>query len=94
MKVTIAPCFLPKKLGRPVAVEDLTAIGPAMRLLRKGAGMTQAEMAEVLGIERTSMTNTENGRQVVTLDRLSKLADFVGAELEIRFLPPNLDASA
>lgn len=65
-----------------------------MRLLRKGAGMTQAEMAEVLGIERTSMTNTENGRQVVTLDRLSKLADFVGAELEIRFLPPNLDAAA
>jgi len=47
--------------------------------------MTQVEMAKVLDVERTSVTNMENGKQVVALNKLEALATFLGAELRISF---------
>lgn len=51
--------------------------------------MTQVEMARVLDVERTSVTNMENGKQVVALNKLEALAQFLGAELRICFHLPS-----
>ena len=58
-----------------------------LRTLRKTAGMTQADVAKAIGVERTSVVNMEARNQVVRFEYLDKLADFVGVELVLTIAP-------
>lgn len=49
-----------------------------IRMYRKAAGMTQEELAETVGIVRSSIANTEAGRQNFSLRRLGRIADALG----------------
>jgi putative transcriptional regulator len=49
-------------------------IGNAIRQLRKQSKITQQEMADHLGIQRTSVVNIEYGRQHTTLHNLYMIA--------------------
>lgn len=51
-------------------------IGKEIRRRRERAGLTQAALAQHIGLERTSITNIERGRQrmlVHTLDRIARV---------------------
>lgn len=48
--------------------------GLTVRALRESAGMTQARLAQKLGLVRTSVVNIEAGRQRVLLDDLIPMA--------------------
>ena len=67
--------------------EDTTpassCLGEAMFALRKAARMTQAEVAEVIGVNRTSVTQYETGKTRVDLYQLTKLASYLGLEVVI-----------
>ncbi|HTZ87266.1 MAG TPA: helix-turn-helix transcriptional regulator [Solirubrobacteraceae bacterium] len=54
--------------------------GSRLRTRRKAAKLTQGELAERVGLTRTSITNIEAGRQHVVLHQLFLLASNVGAE--------------
>jgi transcriptional regulator with XRE-family HTH domain len=44
-----------------------------IRDAREGAGLTQAELADALGITRAAVTSIENGRSTLTLRNLEEL---------------------
>jgi transcriptional regulator with XRE-family HTH domain len=49
-------------------------LGLAIRARRKQLGLTQAQIAESSGIERSHITRIEGGRWVPRLDTLGRLA--------------------
>jgi transcriptional regulator with XRE-family HTH domain len=62
-----------KEVG-PADLADLNRrFGEAVRAQRVRAGITQAALAQAIGLERTSVTNIESGIQTVTVPTLVKL---------------------
>lgn len=58
-----------------------TALGERIRRAREGhpsGRMTQAALADVVGLERTSITNIEKGNQKIPLHMLYRLCDALG----------------
>ena len=64
-----------------VATDFLEAFGRAVRHLRQARGMTQAELADRLGLGRTSITNLERGGQNPPLSLLPEIAGALGVDL-------------
>ena len=60
-------------------------LGKAIRALRKMQGMTQKELADKAGMERTSITNIELGNQVLTERTIRALADAMGYTVHVTF---------
>ena len=54
--------------------------GELLRAHRSKAGLTQSQVAARVGLQRTSITNIEQGRQHLPLHQLFRLASAVGAE--------------
>jgi len=54
-------------------------LGAKLRAKREATGLTQADVAEVAGISRTSLTNMEGGRQRILVDQLVLLCGKLGA---------------
>jgi transcriptional regulator with XRE-family HTH domain len=66
-------------------------LGGRLRELREGAGgrrkLTQAELAQLVGLERTSITNIEKGAQKVPLHILYRLCGALQVDIS-QILPP------
>ncbi len=58
----------------------LTRIGGLIRDARRHKGMTQAELAELLGTSQGAVTRIEAGRQNLSLDMLAKIGDALDSE--------------
>jgi transcriptional regulator with XRE-family HTH domain len=56
-------------------------IGAQIKRVRESAGMTQEDLAEILNLKRTSITNIERGNQRPTLDTLYRLCEQFGLEI-------------
>jgi transcriptional regulator with XRE-family HTH domain len=72
----------------------LFEIGKEIREKRKSRGFTQAELAEILGMSRTTIGQIEKGTvQDVGVRKLIRLLDYLGLELRVRPLgkPPTLE---
>jgi transcriptional regulator with XRE-family HTH domain len=63
-------------------------IGDRIRQGRKELKLTQAELAQRMGFERTSITNIESGKQHTPLHLLYKLCAML--EMDIKSLLPDL----
>lgn len=60
----------------------LVKIGARIRGLRKKQGMTQAELGEAVGLQRSGIAKYENGRfKSITIERLDLFAEVLGADL-------------
>ena len=55
-----------------------------LRILR---GLTQAELAQRVGTQQPSIARLESGRDVPTLTFLRRVAQALGARLEVRIVP-------
>ena len=69
-------------------------IGKTIREARKNCKMTQEELAEKLGMSRTTIGQIENGTvQDVGVRKLIRLLDLLGLELKVRSKgrPPTLE---
>jgi transcriptional regulator with XRE-family HTH domain len=55
--------------------------GERLRKLRKQRGWTQAEMADVLGLDRSYLAEIEEGKRNVCLLNLKVIADGLGTSL-------------
>ena len=72
----------------------LFEIGSQIRLARKNRGLSQAQVAAVLGMSRTTIGQIENGTvQDVGVRKLIRLLEFLELELRVRPAgqPPTLD---
>ena len=58
-----------------------------IKALRRMRYMTQAELAKAAGLERTSITNIETGRQQLTESTVNAIAEALGCTVQIRFVP-------
>ncbi len=58
------------------------SIGNALKYLRKKRGYTQAEVAEKVGIKRTTYNSYENSKTVPPYDIVEKLADLYDVTIQ------------
>ena len=58
-----------------------------LRLLR---GMTQAELADIVGTRQPSIARLENGSSMPSLSFLERIAEALDAEVEIKIIPKAL----
>ena len=55
--------------------EQLASLGRRMRATRASKHMTQQELADAAGLERTYISMVENGRQNLTIEATLKIAN-------------------
>ena len=58
-------------------------IGKRIAELRKAKGLTQAQLAEKTGFSQSNIGRIETGRYSVGLDVLAKIAEALGASVEL-----------
>lgn len=58
------------------------SIGKKIKALRKTRGLTQAELADRLGLERASISNYETGKRAPHLHQLEQISKVLGVSLE------------
>lgn len=65
----------------------MESLGKSLKAMRKMRNMTQAQVASKAGLERTSITNIEAGKQVLTERTLHAIAAALGYQVKVRFVP-------
>jgi transcriptional regulator with XRE-family HTH domain len=66
-----------------VRVYNAKGLGAAIRHFRHEAGLTQAELAAQVGVQRTYLSKLENGEMSEQVDRLIQLLKFTGARITV-----------
>lgn len=65
-------------------MEERERIGKRIAELRKAKGLTQMQLAEKTGFSQSNIGRIETGRYSVGLDVLAKIAEALGAKVEIK----------
>lgn len=61
-------------------------VGERIRAMRIQRGMSQSEMAKIVGISQAHMSNIENGHSNITLENLFALHDILGVSMASFFV--------
>lgn len=64
-------------------VNNMHMVGKQIKELRERQGLTQAALAEKVGIERSTVTRIEAGSMNPTVGILTRIATALGASVEI-----------
>ena len=59
-------------------------LGQLLRELRRGLGLTQAQLAEIVGVNRRWVVQVEQGKTSVDLRTLLRALGALGVELHVR----------
>jgi DNA-binding XRE family transcriptional regulator len=70
-----------------VAAANELEPGYQIARLRIQRGLTQAQLAEMVGTRQPSIARLENGNSVPSLSFLKRIADALDARIELRFIP-------
>jgi len=62
-------------------------------LKRKACGLTQAQVAERLGVEKESISRMESGKITLTLDRLQQFAGIFGCSVSELLCEPSTEVN-
>lgn len=75
-------------LADPAVRAAYDALDPAYQIasLRIRAGLTQAQLAELVGTKQSSIARLESGRQQPTIQFLRKLGAALGYRLQLNFV--------
>jgi UDP-N-acetylglucosamine 1-carboxyvinyltransferase len=76
----------PREKFDPRTQERLRATGDHLRKTRKKLGISRAKLAETLGMHLMNYARIEQGKQNVTMEMLSRIADALGVEVAIKFI--------
>ena len=63
-------------------------IGRKLRILRKGRGMTQQQLADQLGVSRATISNYEVLRRTPHINELHRFSEFYGVGLDYFGIAP------
>jgi HTH-type transcriptional regulator/antitoxin HipB len=64
--------------GQPFRLYTAASLGAAIRQYREEAGLTQAELADLAGINRTYLSDLERGKQTEQVRRILQLLKLLG----------------
>jgi DNA-binding XRE family transcriptional regulator len=85
-----------EKLNDPEFVAALAELEPGYQIarLRIARGLTQTQLAQMVGTKQPSIARLEKGDSTPSLAFLDKLAEALGARLEVRIIPRGDSAGA
>ena len=61
---------------------ERSIVASRLRKAREMAGLSQAQVAKILGLHRPSVSEMEAGRRKVSVDELTKLAQIYSVDIE------------
>lgn len=85
--------YLSQKMKDPAFKAEYDALEPEFSIIqamidaRKASGMTQQQLAEKTGIAQADISKLENGSANPSLRTLRRLADGMGMQLKLEFIP-------
>jgi transcriptional regulator with XRE-family HTH domain len=69
---------------RPFRLYSASSIGPAIRHYRKQAGLTQAQLADMAGLNRSYVAELERGKETEQLRRILRLLKLLGVRTTLQ----------
>lgn len=60
-------------------------LGENIKNLRKAKGLSQEKLAEIIGLERDSLSSIETGRSFTSSEVLANLANYFNVEISLLF---------
>lgn len=60
------------------------SVAEQVKMVRKQAGMTQETLADIVGTKKSNISRLESGRYNPSFEFLSRIAQGLGKELEVR----------
>jgi len=72
-----------KELPGPYRIYNAASLGDAIRHYRSVAGLTQAELAEATGLQRSYLSELENGKETEQLARLLRVLRLLGVRMTL-----------
>jgi len=67
--------------GVYVMQENFKILGRRVKYLRMDRGISQTNMAEMLGLSQTNLSNMESGRTAITTQNLFKMQEIMGCRM-------------
>jgi transcriptional regulator with XRE-family HTH domain len=68
-------------------------IGDAIRIIREKKGYSQDELAEIMNVNRSTISKIENGKFSFSIDYLSKFSWFLDFEFQLKESKSNKSAT-
>lgn len=75
------PCQEMKTQGQPFRVYTPASLGAAIRHYRQQAGLSQADLAERTGINRTYLSDLEQGHETEQVKRILRVLKQLGVRM-------------
>jgi DNA-binding XRE family transcriptional regulator len=69
---------------QPFRIYGAAGIGPAIRHYREEAGLTQEQLAEMAGLNRTYLSDLEQGKETEQLRRILRLLKLLGVRATLQ----------
>lgn len=69
---------------QPFRLYTAASVGPAIRKYREEAGLTQAELADMAGLNRTYLSDLEQGKETEQLRRILRILKLLGVRATLR----------
>ena len=78
-----------QQMQDPDFIAELEKLEPGYQVarLRIKLGLTQTQLAEIVGTKQPSIARLENGEGTPSLSFLEKVAEALGAEVKVRLIP-------
>ena len=61
--------------------ENFKLLGRRVKFLRMEKGISQTDMAEMIGLSQTNLSNMESGRTTITTQNLFKMREVLGCKM-------------
>jgi transcriptional regulator with XRE-family HTH domain len=75
------------RVGTYTITPTTDSIADQVRAMRNARNLSQGELADLIGLSRTSVTNMEAGNQPVSTVMLARIAQVLKFELTLTFTP-------
>lgn len=69
---------------QPFRLYSAASVGPAIRKYREEAGLTQAELADLAGLNRTYLSELEQGKETEQLRRILRILKVLGVRATLQ----------
>lgn len=70
--------------GKPFRLYTAASVGPAIRHYREAAGLTQEELAEMARLNRSYLSELEQGRETEQMRRILRLLRLLGVRATLQ----------
>jgi transcriptional regulator with XRE-family HTH domain len=75
--------FQHKSSGGPFRIYSPASLGDALRHYRTSAGLTQAQLAELTGLQRSYLSELESGKETEQLKRILRVLRQLGVRMTL-----------